>query len=281
MEHEELKNLISAYSLGILDETEKQVFESHIKNGCSECEPILNDHQKIVDLLAYTVPEQIPPENVKEKIISAIQKSESVKPDFKSIPPTESITTDIDFLLIQKAYQKWKYVSGGLALALILIIVVFSLYTRNLLSNISVLENQIRLNEKLVQELQIELAKKGEVLQVIQSPKIQIVDLKGLEPSKGASGKVILNPNQNKAVFYAFNLPLPPQDKDYQLWIIKENKPVDAGVFFVDEEGLGISQINDIPEGISLNAFAVTLEPKGGVPQPTGQMYLLGSLTRN
>jgi anti-sigma-K factor RskA len=32
-----------------------------------------------------------------------------------------------------------------------------------------------------------------------------------------------------------------------------------------------------VPEGIAPKMFAVTLEPAGGMPQPTGQMVMEGS----
>ena len=75
-------------------------------------------------------------------------------------------------------------------------------------------------------------------------------------------------------------LPTLPSDKDYQLWLIKNNTPVNAGIFSVssqDDKFFKIEQMADISEQ-SANAFAVTMEPKGGMPQPTGDMYLMGKM---
>jgi anti-sigma-K factor RskA len=114
---------------------------------------------------------------------------------------------------------------------------------------------------------------------VLQSKKIEIVIMNGLDVNPAGYGKIIWDPERKAAILQISNLPPVAQDKDYQLWVIKDNKPISAGVFSVEEkdkqnffkiEELVVSNRKDI------NAFAVTLEPKGGVPQPTGDMYLLG-----
>ncbi|MCH8127687.1 anti-sigma factor [candidate division KSB1 bacterium] len=84
--------------------------------------------------------------------------------------------------------------------------------------------------------------------------------------------------NSIQAVFYGFNLAAIPSDKDYQLWMLKGNQPISAGVFTPDADGNAISEFTTIPDDENISAFAVTLEPKGGVSQPTGEMYLIGAL---
>ena len=55
---------------------------------------------------------------------------------------------------------------------------------------------------------------------------------------------------------------------------------VDAGIFSLDAEGNAIFTIETIADSINLTAFAVTLEAKGGVPQPKGDFYLVGAVVR-
>jgi anti-sigma-K factor RskA len=78
-------------------------------------------------------------------------------------------------------------------------------------------------------------------------------------------------------VFVAAGLPAPPPGKAYQLWAIAGgNAPVSAGVFSVDANGTGSLSVAPLPGVSAVNAFAVTLEPAGGRPAPSGEMYLLG-----
>ena len=52
--------------------------------------------------------------------------------------------------------------------------------------------------------------------------------------------------------------------------------PVSAGVFAIDASGNGAVLLPDLPAGVAAKAFAVTEEPEGGVPQPTGPKVLVG-----
>jgi anti-sigma-K factor RskA len=53
---------------------------------------------------------------------------------------------------------------------------------------------------------------------------------------------------------------------------------VPAGVFAVDAKGVGSLRVASLRSGALPDTFAVTLEPAGGVPAPTGSMYLVGKL---
>jgi anti-sigma-K factor RskA len=77
----------------------------------------------------------------------------------------------------------------------------------------------------------------------------------------------------------AQGLPPAPEGKVYELWAIAgKGAPVPAGVFAVDAKGAGSLRVPPLQAGEDLDTFAVTLEPAGGVPAPTGSMYLVGKL---
>jgi anti-sigma-K factor RskA len=72
------------------------------------------------------------------------------------------------------------------------------------------------------------------------------------------------------------NLPQATTDKQYQLWALVDGKPVDAGVFDI-KEGLSFVKMKNIPRA---QAFAITLEKRGGSATPTMQeMYVLGKVS--
>ncbi|MGZ8517919.1 MAG: anti-sigma factor domain-containing protein, partial [Chitinophagaceae bacterium] len=74
------------------------------------------------------------------------------------------------------------------------------------------------------------------------------------------------------------NLPRPAGDKQYQLWALLDGKPIDVGMIdndiFTGEKKLMI-QMKNVS---GAQAFAITLEKKGGNPTPQGPMYTLGNL---
>ena len=73
-------------------------------------------------------------------------------------------------------------------------------------------------------------------------------------------------------------LPQPAADKQFQLWAIVGGKPTDMGVFDVSNPADSLHKVEFIerPE-----AFAVTLEPKGGSQSPTmDQMWVVGAVAK-
>ena len=59
----------------------------------------------------------------------------------------------------------------------------------------------------------------------------------------------------------------------------EKERPVSAGLFSPDQAGVG-EVLAAPPSKLfgKINAVAVTLEPAGGLPKPSGEMYLRGSL---
>ncbi|MCE3223834.1 MAG: uncharacterized protein K0S58_2014 [Nitrospira sp.] len=110
-----------------------------------------------------------------------------------------------------------------------------------------------------------------------KNPASKVVSLSGSEMAKSAGAFILFDPVTKKAWLYAFNLPALPNGKVYQLWAIDE-KPVSAGVFGLDTGQKGRMLIRNLHEFSRMKKFAVTVEPDGGVPQPTGAIYLVGQI---
>jgi anti-sigma-K factor RskA len=110
-----------------------------------------------------------------------------------------------------------------------------------------------------------------------KNPASKVVSLSGSEMAKSAGAFILFDPVTKKAWLYAFNLPALPNGKIYQLWAIAD-KPVSAGVFGLDTGQKGRMLIRNLHEFSRMKKFAVTVEPDGGVPQPTGAIYLVGQI---
>ena len=112
------------------------------------------------------------------------------------------------------------------------------------------------------------------------TPATQVVALAGLAPAPSARARMIWNAPQG-GLLVAAGLPAAPPGKAYQLWAIAgKNAPVSAGVFEVGRDGAAACRVPPLPGVDKVDVFAVTLEPAGGVPAPTGPMYLAGRRSR-
>lgn len=70
------------------------------------------------------------------------------------------------------------------------------------------------------------------------------------------------------------NLPTPASDKQYQLWALLNGQPIDLGMIEVKQERL-LYRMKNVQNA---QAFAITLEPKGGSPAPTSTPVVLSKL---
>nr|MBI3613069.1 anti-sigma factor [Nitrospirota bacterium] len=116
-----------------------------------------------------------------------------------------------------------------------------------------------------------------EIARIFSSPYSRMATLSGTDVAKNAYAMVFVEPDTRRGFFYANNLPALPAGKTYQLWVITD-KPVSAGVFSLDRGRKGRVMIQNVPDVTKIQKFAVSLEPDGGRPQPTGSIYLAGDL---
>jgi len=258
-EHTRYEELAAAYSLGILDPGEKAEFEAHIKAGCPVCESELPWLEKAVDNLAYAAPSVPLPEGLREKVLARFQPE---TPPAVPVPPP-----------LQERTSIWPKLAFGFGIAASLIAIYSGFTAHNLSKEVQKLTAEIAGLRQQLTSTQMRLA-------FALSPMNEVLELAGQPVSPNARGKVIWNAVQGSGFFTAGGLPQIPEDKTYQLWVIAGGQPVSVDVFSVDSTGAVEVKMAGLPPTEQINAFAVTLEPAGGVPQPTGEKYLVGAFSK-
>ena len=81
-------------------------------------------------------------------------------------------------------------------------------------------------------------------------------------------------PNGVASQFAVVGLPDAPEGRTYQLWLMDDGTPVSAGVFDT-EDGVAVLDVAQPVE--DYQGAAVTIEPEGGVDQPTTEPILQSS----
>jgi hypothetical protein len=111
---------------------------------------------------------------------------------------------------------------------------------------------------------------------VLTAPDLARIDLVGQPDAPDARARAFWS-RERGMVFSASRLPPPPPGKTYQVWVVTTDPaPISAGLIEPDPQGhvdVVFATPPDIPQP---KAVAVTLEPAGGVPAPTGAKYLVG-----
>jgi hypothetical protein len=117
-----------------------------------------------------------------------------------------------------------------------------------------------------------------EVAGLLKNPQVRVITLAGTERATQAGGLALFEPGGKRAWFYAFNLPELSAGTVYQVWAIDE-RPASLGLFTLDPGGKGRLLIRETRNLSKFKQLAVTIEPAGGRPQPTGAMYLVGRVS--
>jgi anti-sigma-K factor RskA len=110
------------------------------------------------------------------------------------------------------------------------------------------------------------------------APDMQRVDLAGQPVAPGSTARAFVSGTRGMA-FAANQLPALPADKVYQLWVIPQGQaPVSAGLLRPDASGHATTFFTMPPGTPPAAVVAVTIEPAGGVPAPTGDKVLVGEV---
>ncbi len=166
-----------------------------------------------------------------------------------------------------------------LAAAATILLAISVFWNISLTRRNAALEKQRSADATALERTSARLAMLEKDLKMIQqNPAVKMAAMKGLPAAPTAFATVYWDTASHDVYLLANNLPVPASDKQYQLWALLDGKPIDMGVIdnshFISQEKLLIKARNVR----NAQAFAITLEDKGGNPTPKGTMYVLGNL---
>ena len=257
------EELCSAYVLGALTSDEKAEFDVMLENASDEERVLYSDLTATSAHIALLAKNSEPGANLKDRILRFV------------------LGKGANVLTMEPSSGWSRSARYAVAASFILFAVSLSLgiYSVNLSTEIDGQEVVIRDQETRITNLTEDLARKEELLAILESRDIDLVLMAGADVNPDGYGKVIWDSENQQAILQIANLPSLPTDKDYQLWLIQEDgTPINSGVLPLASSSTdAFLKIEELaPKDPTANTFAITLEPKGGVPQPTGSIYLVG-----
>ena len=97
----------------------------------------------------------------------------------------------------------------------------------------------------------------------------------GAEAAPQASATLIQEPGVGSAFLLVNGLPTLPEGQEYQVWKITGQGPASAGIFSSTDS---VEQLVNVPtDFFGADGVGASIEPRGGSPQPTGDIVLLGN----
>jgi anti-sigma-K factor RskA len=254
------------YALGVLEGDEKLAIESHVAE-CAPCARRLAEARGRIAMLALAAPRVEPSPAVKQRLMAQVRADPEagrravLAPAITPVPKSRERASSF--------FDRWRAAVLVPAFAVLAIAaVVLWMDNRDL-------DRQLAALRTSAQQQQQQLNEAREVADMMESGDTVTVALAQQPGMPQGSAHVMYNAKMGMLMYDGEIAPAPVA-KSYQLWLVPAaGKPISAGVFN-PVSGRADHWMMKLPQGVEPKMFAVSLEPAGGMPQPTGPMVLIG-----
>ena len=268
--HDELKADAASYALGSLDPEARRTFEAHLAE-CAECAEEVRALRQVADALALSVPRRTPSAELRTRVLDSFSR-------LGGKPADRGRVVDTGRPGAVRPASYWLPVAASMLLT-----IGVGLYAVRL--NMRVADLEVRLEQAALQasvaeralaDAQRATSDAQSSMAVLVAPDLARIDLAGQSVAPGARARALWS-RSSGLVFTASNLPALPAGRVYQVWVVTATAPISAGLLMPDASGRSMVFFMTAPDIAAPVAVAVTAEPAGGVPAPTGDRYLIGT----
>jgi anti-sigma-K factor RskA len=235
--------LVDAYALGALEPDEVAEVERHLE-GCAACRELADEARRTADSLLYAPPLVAPPPRLRAQVLARIAAERAAASAAESTPRLETHTS------AAAAEPEIGSPRGPL--------------------------------RRLVQALRIgapaTAATDAMLRELLADPASVVRPLAATADAPDASARLVLSSHRRAGVLVAGGLADPGADRVYQVWLLRSGQPLPNALFTVNRTGVGASIVRTDEPWQAFETIAVTPEPRGGSPAPTGPIVLVGQL---
>ncbi|RAK38990.1 UNVERIFIED_ORG: anti-sigma-K factor rskA [Chitinophaga ginsengisegetis] len=297
--------ILESYVFGMLPEAEQGEVETAVSqypDVKAAVDSLQHDKERFVQLYAIA-----PPHGIKERLVEIIrqentQEGNDLLPDELRAPiPTPlngkqkkqtqqpARETPVKQLPVAKKSNDriWKYLTAAIVVLLLGSVFMNFFFFRKSTDYKSRYQSLIATKEKLEadKEQQALTSLKetpGNVVadvDPLNNPDFKWTKIPGGGKYAGNLVSVGWNAKTQAVYLQAQLMPVPPAGKQFQLWAIVNKKLVDAGIFLT---GADASQLLQQMKAVAVaQGFAITLEKKGGSPDPSMDQVCMSAKLAN
>jgi hypothetical protein len=318
MTHDELKALLPLAALERLEPEEVAALREHLA-GCAECDAELREFEHAMAMFALALDAPAKEDRVMRKLEARLAAPTPATPTSAALTPTVAVATPpiaavpkptpapkpatppparvVEPLPARRdAPPRW---APRLAIAASVVLALYGAAVTSRLRDLqhaydergdrltylqtrfTTLGQQAQDASQKIDALSKVLNERIQLEHVLDAPDLEVTRLAPIGPTAGAHAVIVMSKASGDTVLRVNGLDAPPPGRVYELWwITKQQGPVEAATFSAESGKEVLTKVGAPPAGDRLMATAVTLEPAGGVPKPTGVMYLKGSPER-
>lgn len=262
MSCEQRRDLLILYAAEALDAVESAAIADHLATGCPRCAGGLAEAEAVLGHLPLVLDPVPPSAGVRAALLRRVAAAARRAPADR--PHTRAWVG---------VWVRPALAAGAAALLTAAALTIPGREARQaLLERVDAQDREILRLREAVQAA-------AETVRVLRSPAVRVVSLAGAGSQPRAAARIFWEPSRRTWHFYAADLRPPGAGRTYQLWFITPaQQKIPAGTFDVDARGEAALEV-PIPPGLEAIALAaVTDEPAGGSPQPTGSVHLAGPI---
>lgn len=246
----DIHSLTGAYVADALEDNELEEFDNHLA-GCTDCrDDVASLRETMAEIGALH--EVSPPPALRSSILDAISSTAQLPAEDSDVTPVMSVTPEEDTTTSNVVTPTHRFgrprrpVATWLAAAAAVLAVALGGVTVWQQSNL--------------QSIQAAEAQRAEL---ITAPDLQV----NHATLDGGELTYLVSLERGRAIMASSDLPDPGSDRSWQVWVMQDAVPRSGAV--VDVGGTVQAWIDGVDGG---EALAITNEPRGGSPAPTGEV---------
>ena len=254
----EAEELAALCVLDMLTAEEAAPVHAHLA-ACDQPHTDIARAAEAAGALALSVEPVQPPAALRDRLMSAVATTAQV-PDRLDVAGPADPSRVVPFERPERATRPSRAVWIGLAAAAVLALLLGGW-------NLS--------RQRQVSDADQQLALVRQAVAAASDPTSTVVPIAGTDAAPGVSGMVVI-PASGTGYLMIQGLPSLADDQVYQAWYLAGGVPTSAGL--MEPSGAGITVMAGLDPIAGTDAIALTIEPAGGLPQPTGDVVAAGTL---
>jgi anti-sigma-K factor RskA len=254
---DEAEELAALCVLDMLTPQEAAPVHAHLA-GCDQPHTDITRAAEAAGALALSVEPVQPPGQLRDRLMAAVAATPQVPDPLDADDTVAAAPRNV--IALERGRRRARGIWIGLAAAAV-IALLLGAWNLSLQRQLSDTDQQLALVRQAVA--------------AAADPASQVASITGTEVAPGISGIAVV-PASGTGYLLLEGLPALAGDQVYQAWYLAGGAPTSAGL--MDPSGTGISVLAGVDPVAGTDTIALTVEPAGGVPQPTGAVVAAGTL---
>jgi hypothetical protein len=240
---DEFMDLAAAVALDAAEAADVKRVEEHAAE-CPRCAAALDEFREVAAGLALGLPQIEPPPELRTRVVEAARREP------RSI--------------VRRLWPRRLRLSPAWAVA-----AASFLVSIGALAWVAVLQGQVMDLQRNSMAANERAARYERAVQVLRSNTLAVKPLLPVSEAMPSTGMVFLDPSSGTGMLMCHDLPPIRSDHAYQVWFVRGNERVSAGMLWPDYSGSGYAFIQIPGDLQSFDSIGLTEEPGSGSAWPT------------